>query len=104
MTATPPLRTTILALLADLGDSPEAVAASLLARGIRGQRQNVHQGPLARYLRSNLPVMDLWIGGYSSVVFGDITHEQYVPLSPAVAMFEREWTEGGYPELEEKGA
>lgn len=93
--------------LADLGDTPESVAKTLGALGIRGERGDGCGCPVALYLRDHVlqgagvavsvgPIAASWkpIGGGSS---GDFLR---VPLPSAVVVFVLQFDTHQRPELE----
>lgn len=86
-------------LMAELGDTPEAVAANLAAAGITGYRRSACDCPIAAYLEARVPAADA-VGGTTVCVDpgGDLPYEE-VPVPPAVAEFIRRFDGGEWPAL-----
>lgn len=86
-------------LLADLGDTPDAVADRLRALDIKGRQHRACQCVLAQYINSNIPGKDYaWVhlGKRAVISFGDSTR---IPLPPPVAEFARRFDRGVYLDL-----
>lgn len=88
---------TILAKLAELGDTPDAIAESLRARGIKGDKRSATSCPLANYLRecgAEYPVVFDW----AWVTQDD--GEQGVEVPAHAYQFARSFDADAYPFLE----
>lgn len=94
----------IVALLTALGNTPEEVAASLQASGIRGfRRERSFHNPIIRYLNRHLD-----IGGLLEITPGTgvlrVVREGKVretPLPTGTASFLEQFHQGLHPDLEE---
>lgn len=95
------LETRILALLADLGDTPAKVAATLAAKGIKGRRHEVCACPIYVYLHAEVPEVDHV--GVDRVQFRpdpDVPGFIDLPLPPAVVSFIRQFDDGAHSALD----
>lgn len=89
---------TIPELLASLGDTPDAVAASLHAAGIRGKRLSCRACPIAECLHAHNPMVDVRVTTKNVCV-----NNQMFRLPEPVQLFVIEFDSfGKYPELEAK--
>lgn len=90
-------------MLDELGTTPDEVAASLRARGIKGVRNTVRiLNPIVRYATARLEqarAVDLILVDRLRIVFasGEATE---VPVPEAVLRFLEMFHRGAYPELE----
>jgi hypothetical protein len=90
-------------MLDELGMTPEEVAASLRAQGIKGVRNTVRiLNPIVRYVTAQTPearAVDLILVDRLRIVFasGETTE---VPVHEAVLRFLEMFHRGAYPELE----
>lgn len=60
--------------LAALGDSPDAVAGVLRAKGIKGIRNDAKNCPVARYLQRETGVSDIFVGENHVASYGECEH------------------------------
>lgn len=86
-------------LLSALGDTPEAVARTLEAKGIKGSRKNPHSCPIARYLRA-----EGWcVGVFQTIGYAKVPGSQgdmqSFPLPTPVTAFIEQFDSGLYPTL-----
>ena len=92
-------------LLAELGDTPDAVADSLRAKGIKGKRNKVQCCPVANYIRSNAQGLSFVCVVRRTVGFmaedQAISTRQWTATTNAVETFTRRFDEGVYLDLEE---
>lgn len=90
--------------LADLGDSPEAVAAVLEANGCRGQRMSAGYCPVATYLKRTLAVRFVNVDSAEcrAVPEGPIGQRSWytVDTPPAVGAFVDRFDRGHFARLE----
>lgn len=92
---------TVSALLDSLGLTPDAVAASLRARGVKGRRKAPGDDPVANYLKKKGVVRPLVIleGVWWST---DLSHRrEKARTSEAIRGFLEAFDAGSYPDLEQ---
>lgn len=87
---------TIFDPLAHLGKTPDEVAMSLAAEGIKGIRGKSQDCPIARYVATIYP--EWFTVGLNTI----ITHGQSVYLPESIVAFIRRFDKGFYPELDEE--
>lgn len=91
------LRDKLTRALADLGDTPETVAAVLQAQGCLGLRVKHVDCPVSRYL-SRILGYAVSVDPYHALVL-KAPELVVVPLPPAVEWFVRQFDAGAFPEL-----
>lgn len=91
----------VLAALAELGDTPDKVADSLKAQGIKGYCCDGTHCPVGKYLNGKFPRKKLHA---SATHICDHTFGARLVQTPrAIAVFVRLFDEGKYPDLIDKG-
>lgn len=94
---TAPTAERVAELLAELGDTPDAVADKLRALGVKGYRNDCGACPIAAYLAVGTDYAGIEVSGYS--VFVDDVRATGLPQS--VAGFIRSFDRGVYLDLVE---
>lgn len=87
------MKTEILAALQELGSTPEDIAKTLTAAGVRGKIRDISEDPLAAFLRGRF--------GSASVVTDDrvVVAGVVVRLPPALSRFVAAFDAGLFPRL-----
>jgi len=92
------------ASLTNLGSTAEAVAAALLAAGVRGRRDNTaSHNPVVRYLNRTLDIggrLEIGAAGDRLYMYREGSC-QSLELPPAVRDFLAAFHRGDYPDLEQ---
>lgn len=89
----------ILGVLADLGDTPRAVAAALRAAGITGRPESIDRDPVAYYLFANTDAADVAVSREEICVWWPEGGSTSAATPEPVAAFIAGFDAGAYPAL-----
>lgn len=93
----------VTAALAELGDTPDAVADSLRAKGIKGARRAECDCPVANYLRTLDGISEIEVSGTEVFLGPSIDQGIGIEMPVSVAGFVHHFDEGVYLDLVDGG-